>query len=553
MSDITFNCLNCGTEIEAEATLAGKIIQCPKCRHAVKTPENLMAPGMILGGYELCMLLGKGGMGEVWLATQSSMNRKVALKILPVTLSKDPDLIARFNNEMKTVAKLDHPGIVSAYEAGYSNSLYFLATSYVEGETLEEKLNSGKIFSEEEALSIVRKVAEALMYAWDKYRILHRDIKPGNIMIESGGAVKLMDLGISKSLKDDSSITMTGIIVGTPYYMSPEQAKAEKSIDLRADIYSLGATLYHMLTGKLPFDATNAMGILARVISDSLTSVRVINPRVSKGCEAVITKMMAKDRMERQVSWQEVIDDIDKVLEGTPKIQDEPLVIGKNWLFSDNRLKLATVVLAMTVVAFAIFAISHNHKKPVDSDEELLAAINENFNEPRDANSTSSAVNTKNVAAPVVAGHSPKDPEKKTEGTSTSSSHGTSSVQPSHVTSAETSDKTGKGSNVNFPALHQRLGITQDEAERLAPVIRDYFKELKQLREVKPAKGYFTLAELKEKIEKISTDTRNSAEKVVTKDQAAKLIQLLEEERKAAFRNYLSHPPPASTKYTHSK
>ena len=268
MTELTFNCSYCGVKIEADSTLAGKIIQCPKCSHAVKVSEGLMREGMVLGGYTLEKLLGKGGMGEVWLATQTSMGRKVGLKILAHGLSKDPEFIARFNQEMKLVAKLDHPGIVSAYEAGYDKGFYFLATSYVNGATLEAKIDSGKIFSEKEALPIAGKVAGALKYAWDKHRILHRDIKPANIMVDDTGDVKLMDMGISKSLVEDNSITMTGSILGTPYYMSSEQAKADKDIDHRADIYSLGATLYHMLTGSLPYNATTSMGVLARMISE---------------------------------------------------------------------------------------------------------------------------------------------------------------------------------------------------------------------------------------------------------------------------------------------
>ncbi|HCE41961.1 MAG TPA: hypothetical protein DET40_00240 [Lentisphaeria bacterium] len=544
MPDIKFNCLKCGTEIEAEATLAGKIIQCPGCRNAVKAPENLMAPGMILGGYELGMLLGKGGMGEVWLSTQDSMQRKVALKILSPSLSKDPELIARFINEMKMVAKLDHPGIVSAYEAGHANGLYFLATSYVDGKTLDSMLDSGTVFDEKDALSIARKVAESLLYAWDKHRILHRDIKPANIMIEEGGAVKLMDMGISKSLKDDCSITMTGFIVGTPYYMSPEQAKAEKDIDQRADIYSLGATLYHMLTGHLPYNATSTMGILARVISEQLTPVREINPKLSAKCDLLISKMMAKDRMERQESWQEVIDDIDDVLDDRVAA---PVIAGasgnqhskKAWL-----VKIATVVIAFCVVVTVMILISQGHKKKsVDSnDEELPSIVNEDIPEP--AGMKESKPVRKHEAVPAVAVNKDAVPENKTV-----ESHGSTSThvtQPSpvkselHATAGENPEKPDKGALFYSVILSPRLGLNEKERERLAPIVKDYFKELKQLRDNRPSRGF----EFKENLGRINADMQKKAESVLTKEQTAKLMQLLDEKIKIAFRNYFSHPLP---------
>ncbi len=537
MPDIKFNCTKCGAEIEAEATLAGKIIQCPKCRQALKAPENMMAPGMMLGGYELCMLLGKGGMGEVWLSTQNSMERKVALKILSPSLSKDPDLIARFVNEMKMIAKLDHPGIVSAYDAGSADGLYYLATSYVEGETLQEILDSGKVFGEREALLIVRKVAEALLYAWDRHKILHRDIKPANIMIEHGGAVKLMDMGISKSLNEDASITMTGIIVGTPYYMSPEQAKADRNIDLRSDIYSLGATLYHMLTGELPYTATNAMGILARVISEPATPVTQIKSDISPECEALISRMMSKGRKERQVSWQEVIDDIDNILDGEPGL---PAFIGRKWNESGMRMKVATVIIAIfAVLASCLMIMWSHHRKAYSPDEELLAIANEDYIEPAGMDKASSVART-------VASSTPAKLNKPAEVQNKPVESGRQ-VSPPQTAQVDGGEKIFRGAGgICIATLANKLGISQKDADKLVPVIKEYFRDLKQLRDTKPAKGSFILAELREKIDKISNDTRTKAEAVVPKDKAAKLVEFLEEERKAAIRNNLLHPGEAA-------
>ena len=300
MTDIIFACNHCGMEISSGGNPAGGIVRCPQCGNAITIPQKLISQGMTIGDYSMESLLGSGGMGEVWLANQKSLGRKAAVKILYPKFSGNSEFVARFIREMKLVGLLDHPNIVRAYEAGYDKGFYFLATFYVKGKTLESILNDRKFFDEKAALEIVAKVAEALKYAWTKHSILHRDIKPANIMIDDEGTVKLVDMGISKDLGKASSLTMTGVVLGTPSYMSPEQAMSEKNIDHRSDIYSLGATLYHMMTGVVPYQATNAMGIIARHISESLPSPRKINPAISPGAEALLNKMMAKDKRGRQ-------------------------------------------------------------------------------------------------------------------------------------------------------------------------------------------------------------------------------------------------------------
>ena len=413
MSALGFNCSSCGMELEADSTLAGKIIKCPQCSQAIKVPRvELISPGMVLGGYVLDKLLGKGGMGEVWLATQNSVGRKVALKILAPALSKDQEFIARFSQEMKTVAKLDHPGIVSAYEAGYDKDFYFFATSYVDGATLESMFDSRKTFSEKDALAVGRKMAEALKYAWDKHMILHRDIKPANIIMEKGGEVRLMDMGISKNLREDNSITKTGTIFGTPYYMSPEQAKGEKGVDFRADIYSLGATLYHLLTGQVPHNATSTMGILVGVISEPATPIRKLNTEISLNCEALISRMMAKDKCLRQSSWQEVIEDMGKISD----VQTAGSAVGRwlDWsLLAKHKkiFRLAAVSLAVVfVVALSVFFLDMRDRKAANADEDLMDIIRES---PMDTSDIGNAV----PESPLKENHVVKQteiPEKKT-------------------------------------------------------------------------------------------------------------------------------------------
>jgi serine/threonine-protein kinase len=557
MPDLTFNCSYCGVKIEANSTLAGKIIQCPKCSHAVKVSQGLMRENMVLGGYTLEKLLGKGGMGEVWLATQTSMGRKVGLKILAHGLSKDPEFIARFNQEMKLVAKLDHPGIVSAYEAGYDKGFYFLATSYVNGATLESKIDDGKIFSEEEALAIIGKVAEALKYAWGKHKILHRDIKPANIMIDDNGDVKLMDMGISKSLLvEDKSITMTGSILGTPYYMSPEQAKAEKDIDHRSDIYSLGSTLYHMLTGRFPYNATTSLGVLARMISENVVSVRRINPSISVKCEKMIAKMMEKDKSKRYAAWQDVIDDIGKIRDG--KVSDDK--------FSESikdrflKLKMSPSLIALLVIGTAavllIFLImEQGGKEPGISEisiedispETGYAESNQVSQEPKEDIKSDRVpkVTTDNSRETVKGQYSnPKNSDDNIK-------------KSSQINPDSFDDKKTVGNPMSEPApipevkkneppvipnfkkeLSEKLGIPEDRALLLIPILRTYARELKQLRDNAPPKGY-KFNELRENIHEITRGAKQKADTVLTREQSEKFIMFLEQERRHALRNNL--------------
>ena len=258
-------------------------------------------------------------MGEVWLAYQDTMDRHVTLKILSPTLTDNEKFVSRFLQEVKISAKLQHPNIVTSFYAGKEKGIYYLAMSFVDGDGLDDKLYEEEIIKEKESLQICLKVAGALKYAWNKFKIVHRDIKPANIMISrEDGDVHLMDMGISKNITEDSSLTMTGMIVGTPYYMSPEQARGDIDLDCRADIYSLGSTLFHMVTGDVPYDSPNAMGILTKLISEPFPSPQARNPEISEACEKLLEKMMAKDAEDRLQTWEEVIKGIQQILHPKP-------------------------------------------------------------------------------------------------------------------------------------------------------------------------------------------------------------------------------------------
>ncbi len=278
--------------------------------------------GLEFDGFRLIRKIGTGGMGEVWLAKQISMEREVAIKMLSPKYSMDNSFIDRFLQEVRTTALLFHPNIVQAYHAGNFHGLYYLAVAYVDGVNLGDRLQIDKVIPEVQALKIMRSIAEALKYAWNEHRLMHRDLKPGNIMIDFDGRTMLMDFGISKSLNDDDSMmTMNNAIVGTPYYMSPEQARSPKDLDCRADIYSFGATLFHLVVGDLPFSGDSTVAVLTKLITEDMPPARKLNPNVSEKTEDFLSSLMKKDREERIATWEEVLEHIDYNLGGRPPVE----------------------------------------------------------------------------------------------------------------------------------------------------------------------------------------------------------------------------------------
>jgi serine/threonine-protein kinase len=261
--------------------------------------------------------LGSGGMGEVWKARQMSMKRDVALKILSPELSRNESFVKRFLNEAEMTGKLWHPNIIPAYTAGNSGKYYYLATLYIDGIELLDKIRIDGTLPEREALSIVKAVASALCYAWEEHRLLHCDIKPANIMIDRYRVPHLMDLGISKVFSEEDVSPDGTLLVGSLQYMSPEQIAANVKLDLRTDIYSLGVTLYQMVTARLPFDNKSLEDALAGKSGKDLPPPNKHNPYLSEGCVALISQMMAYEREDRHSDWNYVIADIDAVMAGT--------------------------------------------------------------------------------------------------------------------------------------------------------------------------------------------------------------------------------------------
>jgi len=273
-----------------------------------------------LGGYVLLSKLGQGGMGAVYKARQESMDRMVAIKVLPKALAKSESFIARFLREARAAGKLSHPNIVAGIDAGFADGYYYFAMEYVEGQDLGDRLRHQGPLSEREAVEYARQVALALDHAHGA-GLVHRDVKPENILVTAQGQAKLCDLGLARSAGDDMRVTQAGQAVGTPYYISAEQAKGEEP-DARSDIYSLGCTLYHLVAGRPPFDGPNPLAIMQKHIAGEAPPLSAVRPDASRALEAVLAKMMACLPAERYQTAAEVAEELGKVAAGgIPAVQ----------------------------------------------------------------------------------------------------------------------------------------------------------------------------------------------------------------------------------------
>ena len=278
--------------------------------------EMALASGerLTMGGLEILTKLGEGGMGKVYKARQINLDRVVAVKILPRKLSMDAVYIERFHREARAAAKLCHPNIVSGIDVGFASGHHYLVMEFVEGKSLDKILRAKGRLSEDEAVRIARQVALALAYAHEN-GVVHRDIKPGNIMVTRDGTAKLCDLGLARrDDRDEPSLVAPGTALGSPRYMSPEQARAGQVADGRSDIYSLGVTLFHMLTGARPFDGATATEVMRKHVSEPAPCARDVAPNLSPAVCRVVAKMLEKDPARRHQTGTELAAELEALL-----------------------------------------------------------------------------------------------------------------------------------------------------------------------------------------------------------------------------------------------
>jgi eukaryotic-like serine/threonine-protein kinase len=311
-------------------------------------------------GYVMLQKLGKGSMGVVYKAKQQSVDRVVAIKILLEPLAQNKEFIKRFEREAMIAAKLSHNNVVNAIDAGQIDGHYYFVMEYVEGPTIKDFLDKNKPFDEKEALRITLAITEALKHAAQR-GLIHRDIKPENVILTREGEVKLADLGLARLTDDEKwGLSEAGMAIGTPYYISPEQVRGQTNIDIRADIYSLGATLYHMVTGKVPYGGETPNDVMRKHVDPNVGIIPPdhLNSRLSGGLGMVVETMMAKNREHRYQTPDDLILDIKCLQRG-----ESPMIAGQK---------------PETLLALAEGEFDAEHQRGVSEDElvELASYVN---------------------------------------------------------------------------------------------------------------------------------------------------------------------------------
>ncbi|MCB9933379.1 MAG: serine/threonine protein kinase [Planctomycetes bacterium] len=270
--------------------------------------------------------IGQGGMATVFLATHKATNRKCALKVLFPKHLKNPKFVERFIREGKLLKEFECESIAKGYEygkAGKENPLYFMSMEYIDGPSIQDLLDRDGPFDEQKAIYVITEAARGLAYMQER-GVVHRDVKPDNIMWASDGRVMLVDLGFATPIRKDLAGQYEDETCGTVQYISPEQAKGMADLDIRADIYSLGATLYHLVVGELPFTGKDSMEVMAKQVMEGLNQHSLKGGKISVHMHYFIEKMMSKERDFRYQTAREVVDDITEVLEGAADLQYNP-------------------------------------------------------------------------------------------------------------------------------------------------------------------------------------------------------------------------------------
>jgi serine/threonine protein kinase len=296
--------------------------------------------GKRLRHFEITRLLGRGGMGAVYLGQDTSLDRPVALKVLDPELAHDPDVVARFEREARAQARLRHPNVAQIHFIGEEDHIHFFAMERLEGPPLDVVLARGERLPWPDALENTLAAARGLRAAL-AHGFVHRDVKPSNLMLDPDSRIKILDFGLVKSMRGDAELTADGAIVGSPLYMAPEQGRAE-NVDHRADIYSLGCALYHMLTGHPPFSGPSPVGIITMHVTDRPSPARQFAPDVPEALERILERMMAKLPADRFADYDVLIAALEAARPGARTLSG----------FRQRALALAIDIVPLAVVAW---------------------------------------------------------------------------------------------------------------------------------------------------------------------------------------------------------
>ncbi|MBI2920530.1 MAG: protein kinase [Planctomycetes bacterium] len=315
------------------------------------------------GKYTLLRELGRGGFGVVHLARDEELKREVALKMLLGPAAADAEEVARLKREAQAAARLRHPNVMQIYEVGTEEGRTYFTMEYLKGRTLAA---AARELGERRKLEVVRDVAQALEYA-HQAGVIHRDVKPSNIMLEDGGRVCLMDFGLAKHLEDSKNLTLSGTVLGTPNYMSPEQAGARPELlDGRSDVFALGSVMYWLITGTPAFERADAIHTLAAVVFDDPRRPRSVNPAVGREAETVCLKALEKARERRYQTAGEFAADVDRLLAGAPVLAKAPGAAERALRWSRRHPLRLALVLVVLAAAGALGWMARAHARETD-------------------------------------------------------------------------------------------------------------------------------------------------------------------------------------------
>lgn len=335
-----FICPFCRGIVAVDNADCGQDAQCGHCGEVVTAPVSPVATNAVIGDFIILEELGRGGMGVVYLAHQISLDRPAALKVLADQYAHNTEFVVGFIKEARAAAKLNHPHIVQAYAVGDDNGIYFFAMENIDGETMKTVLKREGKIPIDYALAVIQQIAEALDYAWKEQRLIHRDIKPDNIMMTRSGRAKLADLGLAR-IAGEIEDTGGDEVMGTPQYISPEHLTGAE-MDARSDIYSLGATLFHLITGRFAFEGRTAGDIARKHLESPVPNPRSVDPTISADIAYITMKMMAKDPDDRYQTAEALATDLRLVRQGKNLVKPKAKPAGAGKQFTMKKLGTST-------------------------------------------------------------------------------------------------------------------------------------------------------------------------------------------------------------------
>jgi eukaryotic-like serine/threonine-protein kinase len=368
-------CANCNAQLNEDETVAippGELGQAtitqltaagtPHSGGAASGKDSLELGTQLGGRYEILKMLGEGGMGAVYKARDLEVDRVVALKVIRPEYANRPEILARFKQELVLAREITHRNVIRIFDLGQASGIRFITMEYVDGQDLYSLLRSGEPLSLERKVAIAREVCKAIEAAHEQ-GVVHRDLKPQNIMVDASGRVLVMDFGIARSM-EDTGLTHTGALIGTPAFMSPEQAKGEK-LDTRSDLFSFGVIFYEMLTGKAPYVAETAVGLLLKRVQERPVAPVELDQQVPQALSDIVLKCLVVDRDQRYQTAGEIVRDLEGWLGDPATFRTEVGVLAaplSPTVLIDRRIGLSPDGKAIVTPAMKTMAESNTRK-----------------------------------------------------------------------------------------------------------------------------------------------------------------------------------------------